>query len=709
MPPLTQHRFSTRSACPRALSTKVKAAGILAAVFALCLLLLSGRHGRLRPAVQDLENGMQMDTIPLLRRAGRGDVNKATYEAVLSRSLTKQPSMSVDEPTSSQVELTYKRFIIDTPSCKIPKIDLFDLSIAHHVSKMERIDCSKDFPNLTFTKGDRIYINDHVLPQALNKTPVLGIHCCYRPFFRTTKLQSDNDNEFLNSSLPLLNGQKMPYEFIKVECFNGGTLFYANYHAFVHPKPSYQRRFNESFKPENPGYQYSVLIVGVDGVSRLNAHRQFPETVRFLKERMGAVEMHGYTKVGDNTFPNLVPLLTGLTEQELAFGIWSENDFLDSLPIIWKSFAANGWSTFYAEDNPEISTFSYLKQGFLEQPTDFYFRPFMRAYELDFGHRQTENCHLCVGAQSETEVLLEWLRSYTQMIVNWPSFAFAWLNSATHDDFNGGSQVDHLHKLFFESLHQDAYLDNTIVLFLSDHGYRWDPVRTTYAGMLEDRLPALFISFPPTFRRHHPEIMRNIHINSRRLITPFDLHTTLASLVNFDGKPRPLDLDSYPDHHHGPIVERAVNLFGEVPLNRSCEDASIDEQWCTCRPTIAEDPKSEGVLLAATMLINHINRMTDAYRVLCAPLTVAAVESARVLVRSSLANATEYVLQVKTSPGEALFEATVRLHSDGHPAHLLGDISRLNLYRGQADCVESASIKKFCFCVSQVTNMVPAP
>ncbi|KAH9372789.1 hypothetical protein HPB48_004838 [Haemaphysalis longicornis] len=166
---------------------------------------------------------------------------------------------------------------------------------------------------------------------------------------------------FLNSSLPLLNGQKMPYEFIKVECFNGGTLFYGNYHAFVHPKPSYQRRFNESFKPENPGYQYSVLIVGVDGVSRLNAHRQFPETVRFLKERMGAVEMHGYTKVGDNTFPNLVPLLTGLTEQELAFGIWSENDFLDSLPIIWKSFAANGWSTFYAEDNPELSTFNFIE------------------------------------------------------------------------------------------------------------------------------------------------------------------------------------------------------------------------------------------------------------------------------------------------------------------------------------------------------------
>ncbi|KAH9372787.1 hypothetical protein HPB48_004836 [Haemaphysalis longicornis] len=219
-----------RNTSPLYVALTVKAAGILAAVFALCLLPLSGRHGRLRPAVQDLENGMQMDTIPLLRRAGRGDVNKATYEAVLSRSLTKQPSM------------------------------------------------------------------------------------------------------FLTSCLPLLNGQKMPYEFIKVECFNGGTLFYANYHAFVHPKPSYQRRFNESFKPENPGYQYSVLIVGGGRCVSSKCTQAVPGNCSLSERADGRCRDARIHKVGDNTFPNLVPLLTGLTEQELAFGIWSENDFWTVCP-----------------------------------------------------------------------------------------------------------------------------------------------------------------------------------------------------------------------------------------------------------------------------------------------------------------------------------------------------------------------------------------
>ncbi|KAH7968555.1 hypothetical protein HPB52_009585 [Rhipicephalus sanguineus] len=478
---------------------------------------------------------------------------------------------------------------------------------------------------------------------------------------------------FQSECILFQDGAKAPHEFVKVECYNKEALFYVNYHAFVYPKKSYQRRFKELYKPEHPGYQYSVLITGVDGVSRLNAHRQFPKTIGYLKERMGAVEMYGYTKVGDNTFPNLVPLLTGLTEKELAFGVWTEGEYLDSLPMLWKSFAANGYSTLYAEDNPTLSTFNYLKQGFLAQPTDYYFRPFLSTCEREIGHRKPLNCYHCVGAQSETEIVLNWLRSYKELMLRWPSFAFVWINSATHDDFNGGSSVDHLYRSFLETLHQGAYLQNTIVLFMSDHGFRWSPIRETHSGILEDRLPSLFISFPPTFRRHHPDIMRNVHVNARRLTTPFDLHTTLASLGNFDGKPRPLDLDDYPDHLHSAVLERTINLFGEVPYNRTCEEAAIDGQWCACRESSAEDPKSDAVARVASVLIDIINGFTAPHRNRCARLKLAAVKSARTYLRYAAATTSlDYVLQVDTVPGGAVFEATVRKYTNGTPAKLLG-------------------------------------
>ncbi|XP_075545463.1 uncharacterized protein LOC142579300 [Dermacentor variabilis] len=691
-------KIPLNAACPRGLSSRVRVAVVIAVTCALCLLLIP-RHGGLRTVLESAKyKSIHNNVFSIRHRSNRKDDYATSRKVAQEVSTGTAPKKFFDAITPSNTHTANERFVVNTAQCKIPNLDPFDASIVGFVNKLPPVDCSSDFPNITFAKDKRIYMNAAILPRVLRQHTLEKFRCCYRPFFRSLKPQSDDDIVFQVECIPLQDGAKVPYEFVKVECYNGDALFYVNYHAFVYPKKSYQRRFKELYEPEHPGYQYSVLIIGVDGVSRLNAHRQFPETLRYLKQRMSAVEMFGYTKVGDNTFPNLVPLLTGLREKELAFGVWTEDEHLDSLPMLWKSFASKGWSTLYAEDNPTLSTFNYVKQGFLVQPTDYYFRPFLSACEREVGHRKPLNCYHCVGAQSETEVVLDWLRSYKELMLRWPSFAFVWINSATHDDFNGGSTVDYLYRSFFETLHRGAYLHNTIVLFMSDHGFRWSPIRATHAGMLEDRLPSLFISFPPTFRRHHPDIMRNVHVNARRLTTPFDLHTTLASLGNFDGKPRPLDLDDYPDHLHSAVLERAVNLFSEVPSNRTCDEAGIDGQWCGCRESAAEDPKSEAVARVASVLIDGINLLTAPHRNRCAHLKLAAVKSARVYLRDSAAASLDYVLHVETAPGGAIFEGTVRTYNNGNPSEVLGDVSRLNLYKGTADCMEMAHLKKFCSC-----------
>ena len=76
---------------------------------------------------------------------------------------------------------------------------------------------------------------------------------------------------------------------------------------------------------------------------------------------MAAQELHGYTKVGDNTFPNLVPILTGLH----AFGetgIDSKKDYLDVLPLIQKQYMQHGYVTGFDEDLPHIGAFHYNKK-----------------------------------------------------------------------------------------------------------------------------------------------------------------------------------------------------------------------------------------------------------------------------------------------------------------------------------------------------------
>lgn len=87
--------------------------------------------------------------------------------------------------------------------------------------------------------------------------------------------------------------------------------------------------------------------------------------------------------VGENTFPNTAAFLTGYdpaTDPELREGcIKSLATPQDECPYIWKRFGDSGYLTATVEDAPGLVGFNYLKLGFVQQPTDFYFRPFMLA------------------------------------------------------------------------------------------------------------------------------------------------------------------------------------------------------------------------------------------------------------------------------------------------------------------------------------------
>lgn len=84
--------------------------------------------------------------------------------------------------------------------------------------------------------------------------------------------------------------------------------------------------------------------------------------------------------VGENTYPNFVPLSMSLTEQELIQVCHPDNWVaLDECPFIYKQFAQHNYLTAFLEDSPRIATFNYLKTGFVRPPADKYIRPFMIA------------------------------------------------------------------------------------------------------------------------------------------------------------------------------------------------------------------------------------------------------------------------------------------------------------------------------------------
>ena len=90
-------------------------------------------------------------------------------------------------------------------------------------------------------------------------------------------------------------------------------------------------------------------------------------------------------KVGDNTFPNVLALTTGLWAGERDGSGSETGPFkppaapdshldIDSLPFIWKHSREAGCPTLFSEDSPTIATFNYYKPGFRDAPTDVYHR-----------------------------------------------------------------------------------------------------------------------------------------------------------------------------------------------------------------------------------------------------------------------------------------------------------------------------------------------
>lgn len=81
-----------------------------------------------------------------------------------------------------------------------------------------------------------------------------------------------------------------------------------------------------------------------------------------------------------------------------------------------------------------------------------------------------------------------------------PTMSLYFSCSLSHDYLNMVQHADIPHFSYLLELYKMGALNYTAVIFLSDHGIRFGSIRSTYIGMLEERLPYLLIYLPPWFR-----------------------------------------------------------------------------------------------------------------------------------------------------------------------------------------------------------------
>ncbi|KAK0097830.1 hypothetical protein PV326_013414 [Microctonus aethiopoides] len=602
-------------------------------------------------------------------------------------------------------------FLIYKKGCRMPAFDPMDLLAKRFIQKEKPLVCEfgSELP-LIESNETAVFINPDALGQYYNTTEVAN--CCWRSIERENN--SDNSVKLGKECHKFQYETNITEEFVKIECFKDGKQIYRDYHFFVPRKPSVEERCRYILKKKlqkarvlskSPNRRknkpLSVLILGIDSVSRGNFHRMMPKTVKILNS-LGAIEMMGYNKIGDNTYPNLVAVLSGRSDIEIKATCWNDTKKpFDDCPFLWKNYSQNGYRTVLAEDASTMTTFNYLKPGFRVQPTDYYYRPYSVAIETDIGNTHKLNADLCVGNRKTYANLLHYSRKIAKEFSTDPYFAFFWQASLTHDFFNYPQLGDDVYHDSIEYLKQTGLLDNTALIMMSDHGIRWGEFRQTYQGRIEESLPFVFIILPDWWKTEFPTAWINLRRNTASLTTPFDLHETLLDIL----KPQYITTESInarsASNNSTNILQRGISWFLPIPDERTCSTAGIPGHWCMCHTSNNISIEDEAIKNTTRFLIDELNLMVKKFSQ-CSPLTVQKVFDAKMWSsEGSYEDKSipwiEYTITIETIPGNAIFEASIRHNTTGGNA-LVGSISRLNAYGKQSACIDDSTMRLYCYC-----------
>lgn len=142
---------------------------------------------------------------------------------------------------------------------------------------------------------------------------------------------------------------------------------------------------------------------------------------------------------------------------------------------------------------------------------------------------------------------------------------------------------------------------------------------------------------------------------------------------------------------------RCRSLFDLADQERSCQEAGIEQHWCTCTEYSEINPDDSLVQSAVQYVIGMLHKSVKSTRK-CARFKLKAV------VYSSVTEASgkemHLLVVFKTKPS-AVFEATVKVRKDEERTlfELQGSVSRLDSYENVSHCVSDPSKKKYCYCL----------
>lgn len=584
-------------------------------------------------------------------------------------------------------------------NCMHPQLNLWNSDVKRYLHKTKPIVCHND-EEWVFTKDGKFYISDNAVKKHGEIT------CAYAGL-----VNKDDSVSIQKPIKPMQNGSDLESDAFKVSCHSASGSKYANIQACISKKHHKNKKVS-AHQEERKNSHLNVLMFGFDSVSRHMFQRILPKSHNFFTQMLGGRILEGYNIVGDGTPQALLPILTGKSETEIPEvrrGRKGAKHVDEVVTFIWTKFHEEGYITQWGEDMANIGTFNLRMLGFKNQPVDHYMRPFYLAV-IPFYNRFLP---YCLGSRGRHKVFIDWVKEGLQTNKGHKLFTFGFFSEFSHHDNNMLAQADDDVVSFLRFLKDEGHLENTVLIVMSDHGIRYGSFRNTEQGKLEERMPYFGFRFPEWFKQRYPKHMKNFITNTKRLVTPFDIHETLLDILYFSKSSADI----------GSVSSRGISLFKEIPRERLCVHASIEPHWCACLQWTKTSLRDQNVLNAVKAVIDLINELLNPFNKLCYKLKL------RKIIRAISFKTNEYVLKFKgskdydgripdltdelkpsnvlyqitfeTTPGLGLFEATVSRNVKTNSfTPNENEISRLNMYGKAADCIidKAPKLRPYCLC-----------
>ena len=211
------------------------------------------------------------------------------------------------------------------------------------------------------------------------------------------------------------------------------------------------------------------------------------------------------------------------------------------------------------------------------------------------------HCRYCIGQRHQIEVLFDYSLKFVRAMhaESRKFFALVWGVIMSHDYLNLPDEADAFYEQLLVDLRDTGALNNTALVFMSDHGLRFGDVLATSQGQHENLMPVMNLVLPEWARARYAQAMSNLAGNRRRLVTVYDLHATLYNFMDL----RSLEEGRLAEeaarvrqafNSSGGQPPRGISLFLPIPGARTCQDAGIPENYCSCQSLTVADPQSPG-------------------------------------------------------------------------------------------------------------------